>query len=110
MSNSFYNSITTTNLESIQNTNILIVDRLKETKNIHCGNQNDKLVNNNCYHNDDDPYAAQCPIRYNMYQVNNEYKCYKDCSDNTKSGEITNVDYKINRSGKQCIKKSFVNK
>jgi hypothetical protein len=110
MSNSVYNSIKTTNLESIQNTNILIVGRLKETKNIRCGNLNDTLVNNNCYHNDEDPYTAQCPIKYNMYQVNNAYKCYKDCPENTTSGEITSVNYTINRKGKQCIKKTFVNK
>jgi hypothetical protein len=106
MSNSFYNSST----EYIQNNNILIVDRLKETRDIRCGNLNDKLVNNTCIHKDEDPYSAQCPIKYNMYKVNYEHKCYKNCIENTNSGEIASVDYNINKNGKQCIKKSFVNK
>ena len=82
---------------------ILICNNLINEINAKCTNENKQ----NCeiYTN---PYLASCPDSLVKCFTNNEYKCYKDCSDNTKSGEIINVDYKINRSGKQCIKKSFI--
>lgn len=96
------------NTDTVKNENILIVDRLKEIKNIYCGNRLDKLINNNCYHGEEDPYIAHCPINYNSTLVNNEYKCYKNCPEKFKNAEITSVDYNINKLGKQCLKKTFI--
>jgi hypothetical protein len=59
--------------EYIPNSNILIHDRLYENKDIYCGNRLDTLVDNRCYHGDQDPYIATCPIKYDMYKVNNKY-------------------------------------
>jgi len=89
---------------------ILIIDRLKETKDIYCGNRLDTLVDNRCYHENEDPYIATCPINYNMYKVNNQYKCYKNCPEYSRSAEINTVDYNIDISGKQCLQKKFINK
>jgi hypothetical protein len=96
--------------EYIPNSNILIHDRLYENKDIYCGNRLDTLVDNRCYHGDQDPYIATCPIKYDMYKVNNKYSCYKNCPESTKSAEITSIDYKININGKQCLQKKFINK
>ena len=123
-------------IEKIKNANILISDRLLELKNIKCANSLDNLVGNRCYtpiENRDPsgyttPYPANCPINYVMYPTttpsstiiydmesnsdiqvnNNKYVCYKNCIENTKSANISNIDYTINRNGKQCIKKSFI--
>ena len=101
-------------MSKIDNSQITVVNRMAELVNINCGNRKDKLVDNRCYSYtapDQDPYTAQCPINYNMY-INpdtNKHTCYKNCLDNTVSGEISNIDYKININGKQCLKKSFVN-
>jgi hypothetical protein len=82
---------------------ILIIDRLKELKDIQCGNRLDTLRDNKCYNGDQDPYTAQCPINYEMYKLDNKYTCYKNCDNNMKPGNIDNIDYTINRNGKQCI-------
>jgi hypothetical protein len=124
-------------LEKIPNKNILISDRLMELKPIKCANSLDNLIGNNCYtppQNRDPsgyvtPYGANCPINYKMYNVsdskntkliydmnldqtipvnNNSYVCYKNCIENTKSTNITGVNYNFNKNGKQCIKKSFI--
>ena len=58
----------------------------------------------------EDPYIATCPINYNMYKVNNQYKCYKNCPEYSRSAEINTVDYNIDISGKQCLQKKFINK
>jgi hypothetical protein len=89
--------------------NSLIIDRLKETREIHCGDRSDTLVENRCYHGDDDPYTATCPIEYNMYKVNNVHSCYKDCPENTTSADISSVNYTINLNGIQCLQKNYVN-
>jgi hypothetical protein len=83
--------------------NILIVDRLKELKDIQCGNRLDTLVDNKCYNGDQDPYTAQCLINYEMYKLNDKYKCYKNCDSDMKSANIDSIDYTPNRNGKQCI-------
>ena len=77
------------------------------------------------------PYPANCPINYDMYPgvssprstskivydmqsntsnpvTNNKYICYKNCIENTKPAEITDVAYSVNTAGKQCIRKSFL--
>jgi len=124
-------------LEKIKNTNILISDRLLELKPIKCANSLDNLVGNRCYtplNNRDPsgytvPYPSNCPINYTMYPTsntpsttmiydlesnesisvnNNNYSCYKNCIENTKSAKISDVTYNININGKQCIKKSFI--
>ena len=122
--------------EKIKNTNILISDRLLELKPVKCANSLDNLVGNRCYtpiENRDPsgytlPYPANCPINYDMYPTsspsttliydmnsnssipvnNNNYICYKNCIENTKNANISDVTYKINKNGKQCIKKSFI--
>ena len=83
--------------------NILIIDRLKELKDIQCGNRLDTLLSNKCYNGDQDPYTAQCPINYEMYKLYDTYKCYKNCDNNMKPANIDDIDYTINRNGKQCI-------
>ena len=123
--------------EKIKNTNILISDRLLELKPIKCANSLDNLVGNRCYtplNNRDPsgyttPYPANCPINYAMYPIsnapsttliydmesnssipvnNNNYTCYKNCVENTKGANISDVSYNVNINGKQCIKKSFI--
>ena len=124
-------------MEKIKNTNILISDRTFELKDIKCANSLDNLVGNRCYtpvtkrdaSGYTNPYPANCPINYNMYQVNgspsttqiydiesnsqltvdnNSYVCYKNCIQNTKGATISDINYNINKNGKQCIKKSFI--
>jgi hypothetical protein len=121
----------------ISNNNILISDRTLEFKPVKCANSLDNLVGNRCYtplNNRDPsgyttPYPANCPINYTMYPVsstpsttmlydmnsnssipvnNNKYICYKNCISNTKSADISDISYNINKNGKQCIKKSFI--
>jgi hypothetical protein len=123
--------------EKIKNTNILISDRLLELNPVKCANSLDNLVGNRCYtpiNNRDPsgyttPYPASCPINYDMqitsttpsttliYDMdtnsslpvnNNKYTCYKNCIENTKSANISDISYNININGKQCIKKSFI--
>jgi hypothetical protein len=89
--------------------NILILNRLKEKTEIHCGNRMDILMDNRCYHDDEDPYIATCPIKYTMYKMNNEYNCYKNCPENTTSANISSVDYSINLNGLQCLYKDYIN-
>ena len=122
--------------EKIKNSNILISDRLLELKPIKCANSLDNLVGNRCYtplNNRDPsgyttPYPSNCPINYTMYPTstpsstliydmesntsipvnNGSYVCYKNCIENTKSANISDISYTMNRNGKQCIKKSFI--
>jgi len=123
----------------IPNSNILISDRSSELKPVKCANSLDNLVGNRCYtplNNRDvsgytTPYPANCPINYTMYPTtadsktklvydmnskssipvnNNNYMCYKNCIDNTKSANISDISYNININGKQCIRKSFISR
>jgi hypothetical protein len=123
--------------EKIKNTNILISDRLLELKPLKCANSLNDLIGNRCYTPPQNrdlsgytvPYSASCPVNYTMYNIsntpsteliydmesnqaipvnNNKYICYKNCIANTKSANISNIDYNININGKQCIKKSFI--
>jgi len=97
------------NTEYIKNENILIVDRLSEIKNIRCANKLDKLSNNMCSHDNQISYNASCPIRYTMYKLNDEYKCFKNCPENLTASDIANVNYNYNNDGKQCIQKNYIN-
>ena len=92
----------------MNNSNIVILDRLKETKDVQCGNRLDKLEGNKCISSIYDTYSAQCPLNYTMYLVDNTYKCYKNCLDNLKDGEVSSINYVNNMNGKQCIKKTFI--
>ena len=123
--------------EKIKNTNILVSDRLLELTPVKCANSLDNLVGNRCYtpiNNRDPsgyttPYPTSCPINYEMHSTsttpsttliydmdtnssvsvnNNKYTCYKNCIENTKSADISDISYNININGKQCIKKSFI--
>jgi hypothetical protein len=125
-------------IERIKNSNILISNRLLELQPVKCANALNDLVGNRCYTSIDNrdpseytqPYPANCPINYDMYPVssgpsaskivydmqsntstpvtNNKYICYKNCIENTKAAEITDVAYSVNTNGKQCIRKSFL--
>ena len=94
--------------EYIKNNNILIIDRLKENKDIQCGNRVDKLVDNYCYPTNTDSYIASCPIRYTMYKIDDQYKCYKNCPDSFIPSDIQNINYQYNGSGKKCVQKDYI--
>ncbi len=97
-----------TNLVTINNSDVLILDRSKELKPVKCGNRNDKLTGNRCQNGDQDPYPAQCPINYEMNLHQNKHTCFKNCIPDTDNGNVKNIHYNINLQGKQCLKKSFI--